>query len=275
MSDRDWTDYRLEDRAVIVTGASSGIGRALAEAAAEEGARVALAARSIEALKEVAEVCRERGGEAIVVPTDVTDEEACKHLVEETVEAFGGIDVLINNAGMTMRASFEDIEDLDIFERIMRVNYLGAVYCTYYALPHLKEREGLIVGISSLTGKTGVPTRTAYSASKHAMQGFFDSLRIELRGSGTEVLVVSPGYVETPIRERALGPDGEPRGEAPEKDDIDAMSLEECTDEIMDAIHDRDRELVMTLKGKLGQWAKLIAPDVLDEVAARSVQYDE
>ena len=275
MAETDWTTYHLEERVVIVTGASSGIGRAIAESAAEEGARVALAARRVEQLEEVAQSCRQRGGEALVVPTDVSEESDCEALVEETVEAFGGIDVLVNNAGLTMRAPFEEIEDLEIFERIMCVNYLGAVYCTHYALSHLKLREGLIVGISSLTGKAGVPTRTAYAASKHAMQGFFDSLRIELRDSGTDVLVVSPGYVETPIREKALGPDAEPRGESPEERDLDAMSLEACTERIMDAIHGREREVIMTLKGKLGQWMKLIAPDLLDAVAADAVQYDD
>jgi short-subunit dehydrogenase len=264
----------LEGKVAIITGASRGIGAELARQLAEKGARVALAARSEDDLQEVAEQCRDRGGHAVVVPTDVTNESACASLVDRTVETFGGIDILVNNAGMTMHARYDDIEDLSIFERIMQVNYLGTVYCTHKAMPHLKEGGGLIVGISSLTGKTGVPTRSAYAASKHAMQGFLDSIRVELDDAGVDVSVISPGFVDTDIRSHALGGDGATRGDAPEDTDRSMMSVEECGRRIVRAIRHREREVVMTLTGKLGQWAKLIAPGWVDAVSKKKVADD-
>ena len=164
----------------IITGASTGIGAALAHVYASRGNNVVLASRNEEELAHLAERCERAGGKALAVRTDVTDIAQCKAMVDAAVERFGGIDVLVNNAGITMWARFREITDLTMFERIMRVNYLGTVYCTHFALPHLIASRGLIVGISSLTGKTGVPTRSGYAASKHAMQGFLDSIRIEL-----------------------------------------------------------------------------------------------
>jgi NAD(P)-dependent dehydrogenase (short-subunit alcohol dehydrogenase family) len=264
----------FNERSVIITGASTGIGRALAVALAARGARVALAARDAAALEETAALCRAASAEAqaIVVPTDVADPESCRRLVESTVAAFGGIDVLVNNAGISMWARFEDVTDLSIFERMIRVNYLGALYCTHYALPHLRARRGLLVAVSSLTGKTGVPTRSGYAASKHAMQGFFDSLRVELRGSGVDVLVVSPGFVATDIRARAFGPDGKPLAASPREESQGTMPLEECVAQIVRAMERRDRELVMTAQARVGMWLKLIAPGLVDRIAARAVR---
>ncbi|MFW5925549.1 MAG: SDR family oxidoreductase [Myxococcota bacterium] len=258
------------DKRVIVTGASAGIGRRLAEELAARGARVALAARNEEALREVADRCREAGGEPRVVPTDVADPDACARLVQATVEAFGGVDVLVNNAGISMWARFDQITDLSVFERIMRINYLGAVYCTHHALPHLKRSQGLLVAVSSLTGKTGVPTRTAYAASKHAMQGFFDSLRVELRNTGVDVLVASPGFVATDLRDRALGPDGEPLAHSPRDEGRGNMTVDECVRRLLDAMDQRRRDVVMTAQGRVGVWAKLVAPGVVDRMAARA-----
>lgn len=257
----------------VITGASAGIGEALALAYASRGQNVILAARDENALERVAERCEQVGGKALVVKTDVTDPDQCRTLIDRAVVAFGGVDVLVNNAGISMWARFDEITDLSVFERLMRVNYLGTVYPTYYALPHLKRSRGLIVGVSSLTGKTGVPTRSAYGATKHAMQGFLDALRVELRSSGVDVLVVSPGFVRTGIRAKALGPDGQPRGESPrEESDGETMSLAECTRIIVKAIDRREREVVMTRKAKLGLWLKLIAPGVVDRIAERAVR---
>ena len=168
-------------RVVVVTGASQGIGKALCLELAPQGPRLVLAARDATALEAVAAECRARGAEALVVPTDVGDESACRALVDRAVERYGALDVLVNNAGMGMLARFEDVTDLSLYERLMRVNYLGSVYPTFYALPHLKRSRGQIVAVSSLAGLNGVPGRTAYAATKHAQMGFFDSLRIELR----------------------------------------------------------------------------------------------
>jgi short-subunit dehydrogenase len=259
-------------KSIIVTGASAGIGRRLAERLAEEGARVALAARSADALEEVAAECRRLGGEAIAVPTDVGDPDACAALVEKTVDAFGGVDALVNNAGISIWARFDETTDLTVFERIMRINYLGSVYCTHHALPHLKRSQGLLVAVSSLTGKTGVPTRAAYAASKHAMQGFFDSLRVELRNTGVDVLVVSPGFVATDIRQRALGPDGAPLGESPRDESRGNMSVDECVQIILDAMRKRRRDVVMTAQAKLGMFIKLVAPGLVDGMAAKATR---
>ncbi|HQR39048.1 MAG TPA: SDR family oxidoreductase [Blastocatellia bacterium] len=259
-------------KSVIITGASSGIGKELAVVLARRGAHLALAARDEGALAETARACEAAGGRAIVVQTDVTDEQACVRLVAETVAAFGGVDVLVNNAGISMWGRFDELTDISIVERIMRVNYFGSVYATYHALPELKKRKGLIVAISSLTGLTGVPTRSAYAASKHAMQGFFDSLRIELGESGVDVLVVSPGYVATPIRSRALAPDGTVHGASPRDESTDTMPVEECVRQIVAAMASRRRDLVMTARARLAMWVKLVAPGVVDRIAAKAVR---
>jgi short-subunit dehydrogenase len=262
----------FRDKVVIVTGASAGIGKLLATELAKRGAKLVLAARDGKALAEVVDACG-GAGHAIAVPTDVAEPTQCERLVAKAVEAFGGVDVLVNNAGISMWARFEEITDLSVFDRLMRVNYLGAVYCTHYALPWIKQRRGLLVAVSSLTGKTGVPTRSAYGATKHAMQGFFDALRVELRGTGVDVLVVSPGFVATDIRARALGPSGKARGESPrDESGRDTMSVEECVAIIVDAMARRRREVVMTAKAKLGMALKLVAPGLVDAIAARAVR---
>src|SRR5215831_1104573 len=157
----------MKDKVVVITGASKGIGAELARQLAAKGARLVLAARSEKELEGVAAECREVGAQVVAVRADVTSERECQAIVAGATTAFGQLDVLVNNAGATMWARFEDVQDMSILERIMQVNYMGAVYCTHHALPHLKQSKGRIVGISSLAGKVGVPTRTGYSAAKH------------------------------------------------------------------------------------------------------------
>jgi short-subunit dehydrogenase len=241
----------FRDAAVVLTGASRGIGREMARQLAAAGAQLVLAARDGAELSRAAEECRA--------------------LMARAVEAFGRIDGLINNAGIGMWARFDEVRDLSIFERLMQVNYLGSVYCTWHALPHLKRTRGRIVGVSSLTGKTGVPTRSGYAASKHAMAGFFDSLRIELAGTGVTVTMVYPGFVATEIRERAFGGDGKPLGTSPVREG-EVMRVETCARLILDAAARRRRELVMTGRGRLGMWLKLVAPDLVDRIARRAIE---
>jgi short-subunit dehydrogenase len=261
----------FHEKVVIITGASSGIGRELAHQLADQGAWLSLAARNIERLEAAKAECQMRGGKAIVVPTDVSIPALCADLVRRTVEDYGRIDALVNNAGITMWGNFEEVSDLNIFEQIMRVNYLGSLYCTHYALPHLKRAKGLIVGISSLTGKTGVPTRSGYSASKHAMVGFFDSVRIEVAPYGVSVTMIYPGFVASEVRARAFGPDGKPLVTSPVREG-EVMPVETCARLIVSAMTKRKRELVMTLRGKLGQWLKLIAPGLVDRIASQAIK---
>jgi len=261
----------FKDKIVVITGASSGIGRELAYRLAAQGARLSLAARNVERLEAVKAECEKRGVQAIVVPTDVAEQAGCESLMRETVEAFGGINILVNNAGISMWAYFDEITDLSIFEKIMRVNYFGSVYCTHYALPHLKASHGQIVAVSSLTGKNGVPTRSGYAASKHAMVGFFDTLRIELADDGVDVTMIYPDFVATETRLRAFGPDGKPLGESPVREG-EIMSVEKCVDLMLPAIQKRKRELVMTTRAKVGQYVKPFAPKLIDNIARRAIE---
>jgi short-subunit dehydrogenase len=258
-------------KVVVVTGASQGIGKALCRELAPQRPKLVLAARDAAALDTVAAECRTRGAETLVAPTDVTDEAACRALVENAVGRFSGIDVLVNNAGMGMLARFEDVTDLSLYERLMRVNYLGSVYPTFYALPHLKKSRGQIVAVSSLVGLTGVPMRTAYAATKHAQVGFFDSLRVELRGTGVSVTVIAPYFVQSEIRKRSPGPDGGTVEASPVKES-EVMTAEECARLMVRAMERRQRMLVMSFKGKLLRWVKLVAPGLVDQMAAEAVR---
>jgi short-subunit dehydrogenase len=261
----------LAGRRIILTGASEGIGRALALALAAQGARVALAARDAARLEEVARECRARGGETLVVPTDITNEVDCGWLVEQTLQSFAGIDIVIHNAGITMWSRFDELTDLSIFERILEVNYLAPVRLTALTLPHLKQSKGLIVGIASLAGLTGVPERSGYAASKHALIGFLDSLRIELRGSGVDVSVIAPDFVVSEIHKRAIGPDGEPLKDSPMVQDK-IMTADQCAALIVRAIGKRQRLAILSTRGKLGRWLKIVAPSLIDRIAERAIR---
>jgi short-subunit dehydrogenase len=260
----------FKDKVVVITGASSGIGRELAYQLADQGAWLSLAARNEERLTAVAKECEARGGKAIAIVTDVSDRAQCGQLIQQTVDHYDRIDMLVNNAGITMWANFEDVRDISFYEQIMRVNYLGSVYCTYYALPFLKKTKGQIIGISSLAGKNGLPKRSGYVASKHAMVGFFDSLRIELEEHGISVTMIYPDFVATESHKKAFGVDGNPIGKSPLRE-REVMSAERCAQLIIQAAATRKRELIMTWRGKVGLWVKLIAPGVVDRVAKKAI----
>jgi len=261
----------MRDNVVVITGASKGIGAELARRLAGRGAQLALAARDLAALERVATECRALGARAEAFECDVTVEADCRRLMESTVAAFGRIDTLVNDAGATMYLPFDEVRDPVLYARLMDVNYLGAVYCTFHALPHLKATRGRIAGIASLTALTGVPTRSGYAAAKHAMRGFFDTLRIELADHGVSVTMIYPGFVATGIRGAALGSDGRPVPVDP-PDAGDVMSVEECARLTVRAIEDRRRELVMTARGKLGRWVNLFAPELVDRMARRMIE---
>jgi short-subunit dehydrogenase len=260
----------FKDKVVVITGASSGIGRELAYQLAEQGALLSLAARNGERLAAIAKECQARGGRAIAIVTDVSEQAQCAQLIQRTAENYDRIDMLVNNAGITMWANFEDVSDISFYEQIMRVNYLGSVYCTYYALPFLKKTKGQIIGISSLAGKNGIPKRSGYAASKHAMVGFFDTLRIELEEYGISVTMIYPDFVATETRKRAFGADGKPIGESPVRE-REVMPAEKCAKLIIQAAAARKRGLIMTWRGKAGVWVKLIAPGLVDRIAKKAI----
>ncbi len=258
-------------KVVVITGASEGIGRALALKFAEQKSKIVISARNENRLNELKSEIESSGASALVVPADVTDPDACKNLMERAFEEYGRIDVLITNAGRTMWTPFEEIKDLSIFKQLMDLNYLGCVYCTYYALPYLKKTKGQIVGVSSVAGLNGVPSRTAYSASKHAMFGFFDSLRIELKDTGVSVTMIAPDFVLSEMHKRALDGFGNSLGKSPLQASK-IMTAEECAALIMPAVEKRDRLLITSLRGKLGRWLKLISPSTVDKIAAKAIK---
>jgi short-subunit dehydrogenase len=264
-------DAAFKDNVVILTGASSGIGEAIAYQLADQGAWLSLAARRTAQLEHVAAECNKRGGRSIVVPTDLTNKAQCENLIQRTMHEFGRIDTLINNAGIGMWTMFENVQDLAMIEYIMRVNYLGSVYCTYYALPHLKKTRGRIIAVSSLAGKTGIPSRTGYAASKHALVGFFDSLRIEVAQYGISVTMTYPDFVASGARFRNLGGDGKPVTNAPPYAS-NTMTSETCAQLIIDAAAKRRREVYMSMRGKFGQWIKLILPGLIDRIAWKAIE---
>jgi short-subunit dehydrogenase len=261
----------LSGKVVILTGATEGIGRALALRLAGQRASLVLAARNAERLQELARQCRSSGAEVLAVPTDVSEAAQCAALVDACLGRFGGIDVLLNNAGATMWSRLDELSDVGVLERLMRVNYLGAAWLTCYALPALKASRGRIVAISSLAGLAGVPTRTGYAASKHAMIGFFDSLRIELRPHGVSVTVVAPDFVVSEIHRRACGPDGRALGESP-MDESKIMTADECAAIILRATDRRQRLVITSPRGRLLRWLKLVAPGFVDRRAERAVR---
>ncbi len=260
----------FENQVVIITGASAGIGRALAINASRQGAKVVLAARRVEKLQQTADECHQGGGEVLVVPTDVADELQCRNLVEKTVQTFGRVDMLINNAGMAVTALLQDFSSLDLFRKTMDVNLYGAVYCTYYALPYLKQTRGRIVAVSSLGGKATIPYNTPYCTSKFGMHGFFDALRMELFSSGVSVTIVCPSWVATEFHAAQLNQNGTPRGQEAGADYYSSrtMSADRCARLILKAAHRRKREIWMGA-GWATVWLKLLAPGLLDWIAVK------
>ncbi len=261
----------FQDKVIVVTGASEGIGRALCLALAPQRPKLAVAARNENRLKELKEQLESLGAKALVVSTDLSDEGACKNLIEKTIREWNGLEVLVNNAGMSMWTTLEEMEDTSMIERLMRINYLSAAYCTFYALKYLKESKGRIVAVSSLAGLSGIPTRTAYAAAKHAMFGFFDSLRIELMGTGVSVTMIAPDFVLTELHRRAFGSNGKPLGRSPLHEEK-IMTAEKCAARIVKAMEKRERLLIMSLRGKVGRWSKLIVPGLVDKVARRAIR---
>jgi|LSQX01.3.fsa_nt_gb short-subunit dehydrogenase len=250
LEDYQVMNKNIQNKVVIITGASSGIGKALAYTFAKQRARLVIAARNIEVLQAMVSEISGYGIEIIAVKTDVSVENDCKNLINEAINRFGTIDVLICNAGISMRALFADL-DLKVIHQLMDVNFWGTVYCTKYALPYLLESKGSLAGIISVAGHIGLPGRTGYSASKFAVRGFLESLRTENLKAGLHVMIVAPGFTASNIRNIALNADGNPQGESP-RDEKSMMKAEEVAEKILKGVIKRKNNMVLTFKeGKL------------------------
>jgi short-subunit dehydrogenase len=261
---------------IVITGASDGIGAEIARqlaASYKAGVGLVLAARKMDALQAVAAQCEALGAQTLCVRTDVGVREDCAALITQTMAKFGRVDALINNAGISAQALFEEVaaDKLSWYEDVMRVNHWGSVWCTHAALPHLMAAKGSIVAVSSLAGIVGVPGRTAYSASKFAQAGFFEALRAEMSSHGVSVTTAYPGVVLTQIRQHGLNAQGQALGSSGLKEES-AMTVEECARLIINGMNARQREVVMTGKGKLGRWLKLLAPGMVEKMALNAVK---
>ena len=253
----------MRDKVVIITGASSGIGKALAHAFGEAGAKIVITGRNQESLEKASGALNIKNIDNLPIVADVSIEKDNELVIEKTIERYGKIDVLINNAGISMRALFEEL-DLSVIRQLMDINFYGTVYATKYALPHILKTQGSIVGVSSIAGYRGLPARTAYSASKFAMHGFLESLRTELLKKNVHVLLACPGFTQSNIRNTALTKDGSVQGESP-RDEEKMMTAEEVAQRILRAVEKRKRDLVMTRQGKLTVFMNKWFPGWMDK----------
>ncbi|GAB2794301.1 SDR family oxidoreductase [Hymenobacter latericoloratus] len=263
----------MKNKVVLITGGTSGIGRATALAFGRAGARVAITGRDEARLQDTARELAGLGVEHLAIRADVGVEADSERAVQETVAAFGRLDILINNAGISMRALFRDA-DLDVIRRLMQTNFFGTVYTTKFALPHITQAKGSIVGISSIAGYRGLPGRTGYSASKFAMHGFLEALRTELLPQGVHVLLACPGFTASNIRNVALAADGSAQGESP-RNEQQMMSSEEVADHLVQAVQQRRRDLVLTGQGKLTVFLNKWLPGLADKLVLNHFRKEE
>jgi short-subunit dehydrogenase len=259
----------MQQKVVLITGASSGIGRALAFAFGRAGARIVICARSQTTLNEVADELRQANIETLALAADVSIDSDMQRLVYETITRFGQLDVLINNAGISMRAMVSEAEP-DVYRKVMNINFMGTVHATRHALPHIIKTKGSIVGISSIAGFRGLPVRSGYSASKFAMNGFLEALRTELLPTGVHVLTACPGFTTSNIRVAALDAHGSSTGETV-RDETKMMTAEVCADHILRAVLQRKRELILTNQGKLTVWMNKLFPALADRLVYQTL----
>jgi short-subunit dehydrogenase len=256
---------QIQGKVVVITGGSDGIGKALVELYLNKGARVATCARNYEKLYQLQSA--HTGKPLFIHASDVGKETDCKGFMDAVIKEFGTIDILINNAGVSMRALVQDV-DLDTIRRVMDINFWGTVYCTKFALEHIIKNKGTIVGVSSIAGYRGLPGRSGYSASKYAVNGWLEALRTELLESGANVMWVCPGFTSSNIRNAALNSKGESQGESP-MDEGAMMSSEECAVHIANAIQKRKRTLVLTFTGKRAVFMNKFFPALADKLVRK------
>jgi short-subunit dehydrogenase len=253
----------FKDKVVVVTGGTDGIGKALVEELLQAGAKVATCGRDHDRLYRLQSTYPSYHLHTMVA--DVSNENDCRRFIETTIKFFGGVDVLINNAGISMRALLKDVST-DVIRKVMDINFFGSVYCTRYALDSIIERKGTIVGVSSIAGYRGLPGRSGYSASKWALQGFLESIKTELLHDGVHVMWVCPGFTASSIRSSALNKDAESHGETP-MDEGKMMTAEECSHHILEAIRKKKRTLVLTFTGKRTVFLNKFFPKLADKLA--------
>ncbi len=255
----------FNNKVVVITGGSDGIGKALVELFLQEGAKVATCGRNYDKLYKLQS---DHSGKPLVIhAADVSKENDCTQFIEEVIKQFGTIDILINNAGISMRSLVTDVA-LDTIRKVMDINFWGTVYCTKLALPYIIKNKGTVVGVSSIAGYRGLPGRSGYSASKYAVNGWLESLRTELLDSGTNVMWVCPGFTTSNIRNAALNKDGNAQGESP-MDEGTMMSSEECANHILKAIIKRKRTLVLTFTGKRTVFMNKFFPSLTDKMVRK------
>ena len=254
--------YTFKGKIIIVTGASSGIGEALSREFAKNGGKVILAARGEQKLTLIANELTEKGYEVFTCVTDVSRETECENLIKTTVEKYGRIDILVNNAGISMKALFHNA-NISVIRKLMDVNFWGTVYCTRYALPHIIESKGSLVSVSSVAGFHGLPSRSGYSASKFAINGLMESVRIENLKSGLHVMVAAPGFTASAIRQNALLADGIEHGESA-VDESRFMSAERVARLILNGIRKRKRNMILSMEGRLTALLQRIVPGIVD-----------
>jgi short-subunit dehydrogenase len=254
----------MKDKVVIITGGSSGIGKALAEKFGRHGSRILITGRSESELETTVAELRSGGIEISGFRSDVSIEDDNKKMAQEAIRLYGTIDILINNAGISMRALFSEV-DLSVVKKVMDINFYGVLYATKYCLPEITKNKGSVVGISSIAGFRGLPGRTGYSASKFALNGFLEVLRTELLKTGVHVLTACPGFTASNIRKRSLTKDGSQQGDSPRQEDK-MMTAEECAMHIYNATVDRKRTLILTSQGKLTVFLNKWLPGLADKI---------
>jgi dehydrogenase/reductase SDR family member 7B len=254
----------MKDKVVIITGGSSGIGKALAERFGRAGSKILVTGRKQDDLDQVVIELKAKGIIIEGFRSDVSIEEDNRRMAAEALRLYGTIDVLINNAGISMRALFSEV-DLEVVKKVMDINFYGVLYATKYCLPEITRKKGSIVGISSIAGYRGLPGRTGYSASKFALNGFLEVLRTEFLNTGVHVLTACPGFTASNIRKRSLTKDGTHQGESPREED-QMMTSEECADHIYNATVKRKRTLILTTQGKLAVWLNKLWPSLADKM---------
>jgi short-subunit dehydrogenase len=254
----------------VVTGASSGIGAAIARQLASAGAALTLNGRNAERLDAVATACRETGAAAATVVGDLTDGAVRARIVGAALALHGGIDLLVNNAGLTMNARFAELQPV-VLRRVVEVDFFATVELTRLALPALRERKGRILVVSSLTGLVGPPTRTAYAAAKHALHGFFDALRIELRDDGVSVTIACPGFVDTPMRIHAVLGDGSEQGRD-QASGRQMLTADRVAAASLRAASRRQRMILLGRETRIARLLSILAPSLLDRVLAKSTR---